>query len=198
MIYQINKEIILASASPRRQQIFNELGLQPIIFPVEIDESNHDNLLPEDYVIDLASKKAGAASKEQTDKIVVGADTVVVAENIILEKPLQREDARKMLEMLSGRSHKVITGVNIRYRSLNKIFTEETYVYFKRLSVEEINWYLDSGEPFDKAGSYGIQGLGRVLISKIEGCYFNVVGFPIHHFYIKLKELLEEILESEE
>ncbi len=106
--------------------------------------------------------------------------------------PKNKEDAYKMLTALSGRNHEVISGVNIKIGNQQITFNENTKVYFKELSSTEINWYLDSGEPFDKAGSYGIQGLGRILISKIEGCYFNVVGFPIHRFYIELKALMEK------
>ena len=163
-----------------------------LIIPVEIDENNHDGLLPEKYTMDLANKKSVAVAKDHPDKVVVGADTIVVAGGVIWEKPLHREDARKMLKELSGRSHEVISGVSIHLGALSKIFSEVTRVYFKNLSDDEINWYLDTGEPFDKAGSYGIQGLGRILISKIEGCYFNVVGFPIHRFYIELKALMEK------
>jgi len=194
---KINYEIILASASPRRKQIFNELGLKPQIIPVNIDEFNYRQLSPEEYVMDLAAKKSGAVAQNHPDKIVVGADTIVVVDETILEKPLHREDARKMLNMLSGRSHKVITGVNINRHNCQKTFIEITKVYFKKLSNKEIEWYLDSGEPFDKAGSYAIQGLGRILIEKIEGCYFNVVGFPIHHFYYELQNLLENVNKPE-
>ena len=142
--------------------------------------------------MDLANKKAAAIAGNHPGKIIVGADTIVVYNNKILEKPKNKEDAYKMLTALSGRNHEVISGVNIKIGNQQITFNENTKVYFKELSSTEINWYLDSGEPFDKAGSYGIQGLGRILISKIEGCYFNVVGFPIHRFYIELKALMEK------
>lgn len=190
--FEIKPKIILASASPRRKQIFNELGLKPLIIPVEIDEYNHLGLSPVEYSMDLANKKAAAIAGNHPGKIIVGADTIVVYNNKILEKPKNKEDAYKMLTALSGRNHEVISGVNIKIGNQQITFNENTKVYFKELSSTEINWYLDSGEPFDKAGSYGIQGLGRILISKIEGCYFNVVGFPIHRFYIELKALMEK------
>ncbi|MCK5075101.1 MAG: septum formation protein Maf [Calditrichia bacterium] len=190
--FEIKPKIILASASPRRKQIFNELGLKPLIIPVEIDEYNHLGLSPVEYAMDLANKKAAAIAGNHPGKIIVGADTIVVYNNKILEKPKNKEDAYKMLTALSGRNHEVISGVNIKIGNQQITFNENTKVYFKELSSTEINWYLDSGEPFDKAGSYGIQGLGRILISKIEGCYFNVVGFPIHRFYIELKALMEK------
>ena len=189
---EIEYPLILASASPRRKQILQELGLNPAIMPVNIDEVNHDNLNPENYAMDLAGKKAMVVSNSNPEKIVIGADTIVVLDNNILEKPVNRENAYKMLSMLSGRKHRVVSGVHLQLGKHSKTFHENTSVFFKEISDSEINWYLDTGEPYDKAGSYGIQGLGRVLISKIEGCYFNVVGFPVHHFYIKLKELLKD------
>jgi len=189
---EIEYPLILASASPRRKQILKELGLNPAIMPVSIDEVNHDNLSPENYAMNLAGKKATTVSKNNPGKIVIGADTVVVRDNNILEKPVNRENAYEMLRLLSGKKHRVVSGVHLQFKKHSKTFYEITNVFFKELSDSEINWYLDTEEPYDKAGSYGIQGLGRVLISKIEGCYFNVVGFPAHHFYIMLKELLKD------
>jgi len=178
---------ILASASPRRAELLNKIGLEFTIIPSNIEEVIDDKDAPADIVKKLSEQKAQDVAEKIRDNgvetIVIGADTIVVTDKI-LGKPVSREHAFEMLNMLQGRRHKVITGVTIvntkTFETISDI--EETYVYMRKLTPEEINTYLDTGEPFDKAGAYGIQGIGSLIIEKIEGCYFNVVGFPLSKF----------------
>ncbi len=177
-------QIVLASQSPRRSELLKQLGLDFVIKTSDVDESNSRGLKASELVQYLAFEKARVIAEDSSlnrETIVIGADTVVVREGSILGKPRDREDAFNMLKRLSGNWHEVMTGVAVidinSFRYDKSI--ETTRVKMKELKDETINAYIDSGEPLDKAGAYGIQGLGAVLIDRIEGCYFNVVGLPI-------------------
>lgn len=183
--------IILASASPRRRDILSNIGVKFGIFTADCDEYIEEGILPFEAVMLLSLKKAAAASAyfEGEDKIIIGADTVVVFDNEILTKPKDADDAFLMLKKLSGKVHSVLTGVTLMRTSdaKSETFYEETFVKFKDLTDEEISAYIATGEPLDKAGSYGIQGIGSILIEKIDGDYFNVVGLPVSRLCEKLK-----------
>ncbi|CFX80919.1 Maf-like protein [Syntrophomonas zehnderi OL-4] len=179
------QEIILASASPRRKQLLEQVGLEFSCMTADVDEEAFYNLHPGDLVKKLAWQKAQAVAGRTEQNIIIAADTVVVLDDVIMGKPLDREDARQKLTLLSGREHQVMTGicvVNQQNESHSTEF-EVTKVWFRHLSNGEIQGYLDCGEWVDKAGGYGIQGLGALLIEKIDGCYFNVVGLPLSKLY---------------
>lgn len=182
------QEIILASASPRRQQLLEQIGLPYLAAAADVDESLIEKSSAPELVKQLARRKAEQAARVWQDAIVIAADTMVILDEHIMGKPVDREDAFYKLSLLSGRHHKVMTGLCIMNRSRGICDTqvESTDVYFRTLRPEEINAYLDWGEWADKAGGYGIQGKGALLIEKIEGCYFNVVGLPINRLYIML------------
>lgn len=175
--------LILASASPRRAGLLEQMGLAFHIVPSELDEGKP--LLPiEKWVQELAKAKALAVQADIGDT-VLAADTVVVLEENVLGKPESEQAAIEMLESLSGRMHYVVTGICVVYRPEEskdmQIYQdfELTKVYFRKLSVQEIRTYVKSGEPLDKAGSYGVQGLGALFVEKVEGCYYNIVGLPL-------------------
>ena len=181
--------IILASASPRRKELLELMGHRPVIIPSGADEAS-DIADPEGLVQELSRRKcedvAGNLPGEYMDKtvFVIGADTVVAADKKILGKPYDEEDARKMLETISGRIHQVLTGVSVACVRSGKIeafesFVEKTDVKVTRLSREAIDGYIATGEPFDKAGAYGIQGSFGKYVEGIDGDYYNVVGLPI-------------------
>ncbi len=181
--------LILASASPRRKELLNRIAPSFQCIPADVDEQLEDNLLPKQAVMELALRKAKAVAEKEKDAFVIGADTVVVYQNEIFGKPGSHEEAFQMLRTLSGRTHSVFTGTAIVFGDKQECFYEETKVTFWELSDEEIIHYIDTGEPFDKAGSYGIQGFGATLVEKIEGDYFNVVGLPIAKLYRVLKRM---------
>lgn len=178
-------EIILASASPRRRELLNITGLDFGIVVADVDESSVATDVPTDiYVQELALLKATATAKKILDKkdaLVIAADTVVVYDGKILGKPTDEDDAQKMLKMLSGNVHQVYTGFCVLRMSDAKTVCKSvcTNVKMRELSEEKIRAYIDTGEPMDKAGSYGIQGLGSLLTDGIDGDYFNVVGLPL-------------------
>ncbi|MGE4282702.1 MAG: nucleoside triphosphate pyrophosphatase [Clostridia bacterium] len=175
-------KLILASASPRRQELLTQVGLNFEVFPSTIEEKIDATLPPEKIVQQLSYSKAkDVASQALQDCIVIGADTVVAYKNNILGKPKNNQEAYKMLKMLSGNVHHVITGFTIIRTSDDKAITsfEKTLVEFNDLSDSEIDRYISIGEFEDKAGAYGIQGVGSLLVNKIEGDYFNVVGLPL-------------------
>ena len=173
--------IILASKSPRRRDLLEKAGLKFTVIPSELDESAMAVSSPESYVKSLAAAKAGQISDRYPDSWIIGADTVVFNDSTILGKPASRDEARVMLESLSGKTHQVHTGYCICNQTENHHFSDcvSTDVHFKELSKTEIDWYIDTGEPFDKAGSYAIQGIGTVLVRSINGSYTNVVGLPV-------------------
>ena len=191
MIHELlkGKKIILASASPRRMEIFKLVGLTAIQMPSHIEEEMvYDN--PIKLVKYHAENKALAIKKQfENDHIVVGADTIVYYDNLILEKPVDIYQAADYISRLSNSVHYVYTGVAIAYK--NQIISdyEKTRVQFTKLSAVEIEEYIKTREPLDKAGAYGIQGYGSQFIKKISGCYFNVMGFPVSLFYDMIKQL---------
>ncbi len=184
------KEIILASSSPRRQSLLKNLGLCFSTISTNIDESFLPQESPRDAVRRLARLKAERAIPVlEEDCLLITADTIVVLDGEIMGKPGSEDDALEMLTRLSGRCHEVITAVCLRTRAGGcEVEDETTRVYFRPLSKEEILSYIASGEPADKAGAYGIQGQGGLLIERIEGCFFNVVGLPISRLYLMLKK----------
>lgn len=182
-------KIILASASPRRQKLLEDMGLEFEVRPRSVPEDFPPDMKKEDVAVFLSKKKAMDFTPDEIahDELIIAADTIVCLDDEILNKPGDRAHAIEMLTMLSGKKHEVITGVSIRTHSRMHSFYVSTEVYFKNLSKGEIDYYIDSYKPFDKAGSYGIQEwIGYVGIEKIEGSYFNVVGLPTARLYDEL------------
>lgn len=176
------KHIILASASPRRKEILELADLKFDVMPSDAQEIT-TKTAPNEVVMELASIKAkDIYKKSEKQSMIVGADTVVAYQGQILGKPTDEADAKRMLTMLSGQTHEVYTGVCVIEDEKIKTFYEETKVTFYEISDEQIDRYIKTGEPMDKAGSYGIQGKAAVFIKGIEGDYYNVVGFPIARF----------------
>ena len=173
--------LILASNSPRRRYLLEKAGLKFSIIPSRLDESSVTLSSPESYVKSLAVAKAEDISDRYPDSWIIGADTIVFIDNIIMGKPASRDEAFTMLKSLSAKTHQVLTGYCICHKATGHLFSEcvTTDVSFKNLSEKEIEWYIDSGEPFDKAGAYAIQGIGTVLVKRINGSYTNVVGLPV-------------------
>ena len=182
---QSNKKIVLGSKSPRRQELLAGIGIEFSIRTKDTDESYPVNLKPTDVPIYIAQNKANALKSELAeDEILICADTVVIVENTILGKPNNEKEATEMLQLLSGKTHLVTTGVVLSSCSKTKDFSLTTEVTFKNLSSEEIEYYVSNYKPFDKAGSYGIQEwIGFIGVTSIKGSYFNVVGLPIHEVY---------------
>ena len=176
------KHIILASASPRRKEILELADLKFDVMPSDAQEIT-TKTAPNEVVMELASLKAkDIYKKSEKQSMIVGADTVVAYQGQILGKPTDEADAKRMLTMLSGQTHEVYTGVCVIEDGKTKTFYEETKVTFYEISDEQVDHYIKTGEPMDKAGSYGIQGKAAVFIKGIEGDYYNVVGFPIARF----------------
>ena len=174
-------KIILASKSPRRRYLLEQAGLNFVVKPSQFDESTVPVSEPAAYVSQLAESKANEISIEYPLHWIIGADTIVSIDQAILGKPTSDDEAFAMLRYLSGRTHQVYTGYSICCRSKNRHFTNvvTTDVEFKRLALNEITWYINTREPFDKAGAYAIQGLGTFLVRRINGSYTNVVGLPV-------------------
>jgi septum formation protein len=173
--------IILASNSPRRRELLAQIGLVFTVSPADVDESVLPGEAPEPYAVRLALDKARSAAMRAGRGIVIAADTIVVAGGAILGKPADAEDARRMLKALSGRQHEVVTGLAVMDAATRRSSarTAVTKVWFRDLSEREINAYVATGEPLDKAGAYGIQERGALMVERIEGCYSNVVGLPL-------------------
>jgi len=185
-----NKNIILASGSPRRQELFKELGLDFSIQVKEVEEVFPSSLKESAITNYLAELKAAAFIDLAENDIVITADTIVWLNNKAIEKPKDKQHAIEMLKELSGKGHKVITSICIKTFDSQKVFYNETMVYFKALTMEEIFYYVEKHEPFDKAGAYGIQEwIGFIGVTKIEGSYFNVMGLPVHKLYEELMKL---------
>jgi septum formation protein len=173
--------IILASNSPRRKDLLHQIGIDFSIDPADVDERVLPSEVPEVYAVRVALDKARLAAARVAAGIVIAADTIVVVDDEILGKPADASDAERMLKMLSGKVHRVITGLAVMDAATGKTLTRTsvTRVWFRRLAPQEIASYIATGEPLDKAGAYGIQERGALLIDKIDGCYFNVVGLPL-------------------
>lgn len=183
-------KVILASASPRRQALLQQIGITPLVCPADFAEDSGTASQAQEVALHNASGKCAAVAAKMGDELpVIAADTIVVIDNVILGKPQDAAAAKAMLQRLSGRTHQVMTGVAVRYKGqqLSKVCV--TDVSFRQLTAEEIDAYIATGEPMDKAGAYGIQGRGAVLVEKINGCYNNVVGLPLSLLYLMMQRL---------
>ena len=183
-------EIILASASPRRKEILQNTKLKFEIEKSDIEEIILENESPEDMVVRLAYEKAFDVAKKNKDKLVIGADTIVALDNEVLGKPKDKQEAYQMIKKLSNKTHKVITGISLINLKENKVIKDYVVscVTFKDLSENSIKDYINTNESLDKAGAYGIQGYGALLVKTIQGDYFNIVGLPIS----RLSDLLKD------
>lgn len=182
--------MILASKSPRRKEILEKIGFNLVIKSEEVEEVSDETEILE-KIKDIAYKKVEAVAQKNPTEYVVGADTIVEVDGEIIGKPKDEAEARKMLQKLSNRSHSVITAFSFINKSKNICIKDVavTKVYFKKLSMEMVDWYIASKEPMDKAGAYGIQDKGAIFVEKIEGDFFTVMGFPIEKFMKRLDEL---------
>ena len=186
--------LVLASASPRRADLLRAAGIAFDVFPVEVDEHFRLGEKPEHAVARVAEAKATVAAASHPDAIVLAADTTVVIRGEALAKPVDAADAARMLRLLSGRTHEVLTGVCAWGQGRRLLHVEPTRVRMAKLGESEIAWYISTSEPFDKAGGYAVQGLASRFIEGIDGSYSNVVGLPISSVYELLKELGCDIL----
>lgn len=186
--------LVLASGSPRRADLLRAAGIPFEVFPVDVDEHFGLGEKPEHAVARLAELKAVVGAASHPGAVVLGADTTVVIRGQVLAKPTDAADAARMLRLLSGRTHEVLTGVCVCHRGRRLVHVEPTRVRMARLGDSEIAWYVATGEPFDKAGGYAVQGLASRFIEGIDGSYSNVVGLPISSVYELLKELGCDIL----
>lgn len=188
--------MILASGSPRRQEILKEVGFNFKVIVPEIEEVSKEEE-PVKKILDISRKKAMSVGEKYTNEYVLSADTVVVVDNKILGKPKNVEEAREYLSLLSGREHEVITAYTFMNIEKNIFLSDYSVskVKFYKLDEETINWYIETGEYKDKAGAYGIQGKGRVLVENINGDFFSIMGFPVASFVNKLKEIGVDINE---
>ena len=187
-----NYNFILGSNSPRRKEIIKEIGIDFSVYPSNIDENFNKEMKLENIGVFLAEKKANAIKNElKENDILITADTTVIHNNELLSKPENTLEAKEMLNKLSGKSHKVITGVCLLSKNRKFIFSCETIVTFNDLDIKEIEFYINKFKPFDKAGSYGIQEwIGLIGIKRIEGSYTNVVGLPASMLYKELKKFI--------
>jgi septum formation protein len=176
-----NKRIVLASGSPRRRELLSQLGLSFDVLTSDVDEQYDPNWQPSEVVMRLAERKAVAVARQLEDGLVIGADTIVVVDDHILGKPASPDEAKEMLRRLSGRAHTVYSGVALIEAETGKkrVAFRSTIVHMRALDETEIERYVATGEPLDKAGSYAIQGIGSTLVTGVEGCYFTVVGLPM-------------------
>jgi len=177
--------IILASSSPRRADLLRSIGVEFEIVPSQVQERPHTGEAPADYITRLARAKVISIARKREQGLVIGADTIVVLDGKILGKPVDEADAARMLRSLSGRWHAVMTGVALYDVATRQEVADydKTLVRFGQMNEPEIDWYVKSGEPMDKAGAYGIQGLAGLFIEEIAGNYFNVVGLPLPLVY---------------
>lgn len=200
-----NDMLILASSSPRRHELLRNAGIAFTVMPAHIPEERRAGESVEDYVVRLSVEKAAAVATKHPGRdplAVIGADTVVLVEGELLEKPRDAADAKRMLRLLSGQRHEVITGICITVReaadAVWSSFTSiaRTSVVFNEMTASEIDDYVATGEPLDKAGAYAIQGIASRWIARIEGCYFNVVGLPVPLVYRMLREHAPETVRT--
>ncbi len=181
--------LILASQSPRRKELLQQIQLAFSVISSKVDETFSPDLQPHEVVMYLAHKKAKEVSSQYPSDYIIGSDTVVTKDGRILGKPESEKEAKEMLTLLSGTIHTVYTGVAIIRGERENLFFEKTDVTFWELTSKEIDDYIASEEPFDKAGSYGIQGLGAKLVKEIKGDYFSVVGLPLSRVYRTLQDM---------
>lgn len=192
----LNMNIILASASPRRRELMKLITDSFTAVSTDADETIPEGIPPMLASEYLSTIKALSVSLKNPDAIVIGCDTTVIADGEILGKPADKEQCRGYMELLSGRTHQVVTGCTIMNGSSTVSFSETTDVTFRKLSEDEIEAYISTDEPYDKAGGYGIQGRGALLVEKINGDYFNVVGLPVSRLNQELNKLLSSIKEN--
>lgn len=185
------KQLILASNSPRRRELLKQIQIDYIVDPSHQEEVVNKSLPPDQLVLDLARSKAFEVATRHPEGLVLAADTMVFFDKHYLGKPKDEDEARKMLQLLSGKTHRVLTGVVILATESNKKVeaVETTFVTMGNMSEDDIEWYIQSGEPFGKAGAYAIQGLAARYISKVEGCYSNVIGLPLYCVMKLMKEI---------
>lgn len=189
-------QLVLASSSPRRQELLRHLGLPFTVAVPSIEEKRRPDEKPWDYVQRNSREKAAIVYQTLTHDrpwAVIGSDTIGVMDDVVLEKPLDPADAKRMLQSMSGRAHKVLTGLAVAFGRGSNVSVQqrvvETEVHFKKLTAQEISYYVGTGEPLDKAGSYGIQGIGGFLVERISGSYSNVVGLPL----VELTDILKSL-----
>lgn len=193
--YLTMRRVVLASASPRRRDLLAAARIACRVAPADIPEVLGEGETAEQYVARLASEKAAAAPAE-ADELVLAADTTVVVDGQVLEKPRDAGDAARMLRLLSGGTHMVLTGICWRDGERARVAVERTLVRVARLSEEDIRTYVESGEPFGKAGAYGIQGMFSRWVDGVEGCYFNVVGLPVGRVWRELEMLAASLADA--
>jgi septum formation protein len=184
-------KIILASQSPRRQDLLRKAGFDFEVYTQNIEEVFPDEMEPEAVPLFLAQLKAKSFENLADDEMLITADTVVLLKRKLIGKPKDLQEAQTLLEELSGKMHEVITGIHLRYKGREHSFSEVTRVYFRKLSIEDIQYYLKTQAPLDKAGAYGIQDwIGLIGVEKIEGCFYNVMGLPVSRLYQEIQRLL--------
>lgn len=193
MINLNGKRLILASTSPRRAQLLKLIGMEFEIVGSKLNEDDEVYTMPEVHVLELAQKKALKVAENISDALIVGADTIVALDGEILGKPVSAKEAHAMLRKLSGRTHMVYTGIALVDQPSGKVASdyERTQVTFRNLSDDEIARYVATKSPMDKAGAYGIQDQSAVFVTAINGCFYNVMGFPLAKFYLRLQSFLE-------
>jgi nucleoside triphosphate pyrophosphatase len=187
----MENRLILASESPRRYELLKQVGLHFDVIPSGIEEDYIKGESPRKHVLRLAEAKALDVGNQHPDRWIIAADTIVYVDHSILGKPKNREEAKKMLRRLSGKEHRVLTGFSVRHLERGKGDQEavQTAVKVKKLTQAEMEWYVETGEPFDKAGGYAVQGMGSFMIESIKGSYTNVVGLPIYELIQMLSRL---------
>lgn len=190
---QVPTRVVLASTSPRREEMLRVLNIDFETFVPKVLEEWHPHQKARQVACDLAVRKAGGCKDRKA--LVIGMDTIVVLNRQMLGKPESTEDARAMLQMLSHRIHRVITGVALQWQGKLVSDAATTKVEFREIQPREMDWYIGTGEPFDKAGGYAIQGAGRIFINRIDGCYYNVVGFPLTLFQRLLRRFGLSVLD---
>ncbi len=192
------QKMILCSSSPRRKELLKQLGLEFIVHPSDVDERKIVAHSPREFALKAAFLKAADVARFYADGIIIAADTIVVVDGRILGKPLNETEARQMLQALSGRKHQVITGLAVwnARTGATLVDTETTDVYFHPLTDTDIEEYIQTGDPMDKAGAYGIQTIGHRFVEKIDGDYYNVVGLPLNKLSQLLSFFIPEITEK--
>ena len=187
----LQENLLLASASPRRAQILEMLGFEFTVVPTDVEEGASPGETPRQHAIDLACAKAADAARRHPTQMCIGADTIVVLDGDVLEKPVSPENALQMLQRLQGRWHTVFTAVALHQEATQRRIhgIEATEVHFRELEAALLERYANCGEPDDKAGAYAIQGLGAMLVKEVRGCFYNVMGFPIVRFLDLLRQM---------
>lgn len=200
-VLRLPRPLVLASQSPRRQALLHHIGFDfDVVVPNVDEDAVPTTIPPESYVMQLAEAKARrGAELVSRPSIVIGSDTTVVLDGVVLNKPVDRDDAKRMLALLSGRTHTVYTGISLVDSSTGRCTTtsRSTLVTFRQLDTDEIAAYVDSGSPMDKAGAYGIQDdFGAVFVSHVEGCYYTIVGLPLELLYTTLRVFAREVADA--